>query len=61
MRNPRNRHPIVTVTVTEETSWVSGSLADVTIMTLVTVIYVRFLTPVLIHSGAGYLRFEGKN
>jgi hypothetical protein len=30
-------------------------------MTIVTVIYGRFLTPVLIRSGAGYLRFEGKD
>jgi hypothetical protein len=33
-----DRHPIVTVTVTKETAWVSGSLTNVTIMTLMTVI-----------------------
>jgi hypothetical protein len=37
MRNPRNRHSIVTVTVTESTAYVSGLLARITIMTLVTV------------------------
>src|SRR4028119_282562 len=37
MRNPRDRHSIVTVTVTGRTAYVSGLLARVTIMTLVTV------------------------
>ena len=61
IRNPRDRHFIVTVTVTKETAKVSGYLADVTIMTLVTVICGRILTPVLIDPGAGCLRFEGKD
>jgi len=48
---------IVTVTVTEETTWVSGSFVGVT---LVTVICGHSLTPVMICSGAGYLCLEGK-
>jgi hypothetical protein len=34
-----DRHAIVTVTVTEETPYLSGFLADVTVMTLMTMIY----------------------
>jgi hypothetical protein len=34
-----DRHVIVTVTVTEETPYLSGLLAGVTVMTLMTVIY----------------------
>jgi hypothetical protein len=35
----RDRHVIVTVTVTEETPYLSGLLAIVTVMTLMTMIY----------------------
>jgi hypothetical protein len=35
----RDRHAIVTVTVTEETPYLSGLLAGVTVMTLMTLIY----------------------
>ncbi len=38
-----DRHPTVTVTVTEKTAWVSGFLADVTVVTLVTVLCGYFL------------------
>jgi hypothetical protein len=34
-----DRHVIVTVTVTEETPYLSGLLADVMVMTLMTLIY----------------------
>ena len=36
-------HPIVTVTVTEETAWVSGLLVGVTVMTIMTVVCGCFL------------------
>ena len=35
----RDRHVIVTVTVTEETPYLSGLLADVKVMTAMTMIY----------------------
>jgi hypothetical protein len=38
IRNPRDRHSIVTVTVTEETAWGSGFLAGVTVVTMMTVV-----------------------
>jgi hypothetical protein len=44
IRNPRDRHFIVTVIVTEKTASVSGFLAGVTVVTLVTVICGCFLT-----------------
>ena len=34
-----DRHLIVTVTVTEETPYLSGLLAGVTVMTLMTILY----------------------
>jgi hypothetical protein len=42
----RDRHVIVTVTVTEETPYLSGFLAGVTVMTLMTMICGRFLAGV---------------
>ena len=47
-----DRHVIVTVTVTEETSYLSGLLASVTVMTLMTVIYGQILD-------RGHLYFVG--
>src|SRR5215212_7933160 len=41
-----DRHVIVTVTVTEETSYLSGLLASVTVTTLMTMICSRFLAGV---------------
>ena len=40
----RDRHVIVTVTVNEETPYLSGLLATVTVTTLMTVIYGLILT-----------------
>jgi hypothetical protein len=43
-----DRHVIVMVSVTEETPYLSGSLADVTVMTLMTLIYGLILDRVCI-------------
>jgi hypothetical protein len=53
MRNPRDRHSIVTVTVTERTAYVSGLLARVTMMMLVTVYCEGFLDDRLLHNEIG--------
>jgi hypothetical protein len=37
MRNPRDQHIIVTVTVTGRTAWVSGFLVGVTVVSMMTV------------------------
>jgi hypothetical protein len=47
----RDRHAIVTVTVTEETPYLSGLLAGVTAMTLMTLIY-----GLILNRGAPLLR-----
>ena len=39
IQSPRDCHSIVTVTVTEETPYLSGLLATMTVMTLMTMIY----------------------
>jgi hypothetical protein len=46
--------------VTNKTAYIGGLLAEVTVMTMMTVVCRRFLTPVSTHSVAGYLPFEGK-